>query len=165
MLALHIPEPTNDHDLYYRNRNQWLLASRGYFGGHVPHDLHNAVKTSEGRQIVIDAIDSLMDVLAKAPPMLNGPTLDVLGIDGTFHDGFDTRRLIEVGNAFKDSLAGRITCTAESTDFMPGSKWIDEPTDPRERRRRAALKWTINRRRPVSLDVRRQSHAIVCHSR
>jgi hypothetical protein len=67
-----------------------------------------------------------MAALAKSPPVLNGPTLDLLGIDGTFCDGFETRRLIEVGNAFKDLLAGQITCTVESRDFMPGSKQTDE---------------------------------------
>lgn len=122
LLSLHIPEPTSNHDTHYRIRNQWLLASRGCSGGHVPHDLSNAVSTPEGRQIVMDAIVSLMDALAEAPPVLNGPTLDLLGIDGTFQDGLETRRLTEVGSAFKDLLAGRITCTVESTDFMPGSK-------------------------------------------
>jgi hypothetical protein len=121
LLALHIPEPTSEHETSYRIRNQWLLASRGYFGGHVPHDLHDAVSTIEGRGIVIDAITSLMDALAKAPPELNGPTLDLLGIDGTFSNGFQTRRLIDVGDAFLDLLAGKLTCTVESTEFMPGS--------------------------------------------
>lgn len=63
-----------------------------------------------------------MDALAKAPPVLNGSTLDLLRIDGTFHNGFQTRRLIDVGNAVRDLLAGKITCTVESTEFMPGSK-------------------------------------------
>ena len=121
LLALHIAEPTSNHETSYRIRNQWLLASRGYFGGHVPHDLCNAVSTMEGRGIVMDSIKSLMDALAKAPPELNGPTLDLLGIDGAFHNGFQTRRLIDVGNAFRDLLAGKITCTVESTEFMPGS--------------------------------------------
>ena len=121
LLALHIPEPTSAHETSYRIRNQWLLASRGYFGGHVPHDLHSAVSTPEGRDIVMKAIESLMDALAKGPPRLNGPTLDVLGIDGTFRDELPTQRLIDIGNAFRDLLAGKITCTVESTEFMPGS--------------------------------------------
>lgn len=121
LLALHIPEPTSEHETSSRIRNQWLLASRGYFGGHVPHDLHNAVSTMEGRCIVMDAIKSLMDALAKAPPDLNGPTLDLLGIEGTFNNAFQTQRLIEVGNAFRDLLDGKLTCTVESTEFMPGS--------------------------------------------
>ena len=122
LLALHIPEPTTDDETSYRIRNQWLLASRYHFGGCVPHCLDSAISTPGGRAIVLAAIDSLMDRLAKAPPSLNGPTLDLLGCDGTCQDSFETRRLIDVGNAFKDLLAGRITCTVESTDFMPGSK-------------------------------------------
>lgn len=121
LLALHIPEPTTDHETAYRIRNQWLLASRGYFGGHVPHNLHDAVSTEEGRQVVMNAIRSLMDALAKAPPELNGPTLDLLGIGGTFQDGFRTRQLLDVGYAFRDLLDGKIACTVESTEFMPGS--------------------------------------------
>lgn len=122
LLALHIPEPTSAHANYYLIRNQWLLASRGYFGGHVPHDLPSVLSTPKGRQVVIEAIASLMDALAKAPPTLDGATLDLLGLAGTFKAGIETRRLIEVGNAFTELLAGRITCTVESTDFMPGSK-------------------------------------------
>lgn len=57
LLTLHIPEPTTEHETSYRIRNQWLLASRGYFGGHVPHDLHDAVSTPEGRKVVMDAIE------------------------------------------------------------------------------------------------------------
>ena len=122
LLALHIPEPLSDHDVSYRIRNQWLLASRGYFGGHVPHDLHQATATHEGRTIVLAAIASLMDQLAHAPTILNGPTLDLLGIEGNFRDDFETQRLVDVGNAFRDLLDGKITCTVESTAFMPGSK-------------------------------------------
>jgi hypothetical protein len=124
LLALHIPEPTTDDETSYRIRNQWLLASRYNFVGCVPHclDIDIAISTPVGRAIVLAAIDSLMDRLAKAPPSLNGPTLDLLGCDGAFQNSFEARRLIDVGNAFRDLLAGRITCTVESTDFMPGSK-------------------------------------------
>lgn len=41
LLALHLPEPTDEEAeaATLPIRNQWLLASRGYFTGHVPHDL------------------------------------------------------------------------------------------------------------------------------
>jgi hypothetical protein len=121
LLALHISEPTDLNTVAHKIRNQWLLASRGYFGGHVPHDLHNAISTLDGREIVNRAIDSLMSSLATAPPELNGATLNLLGMEGHFQNTITTQRLIDVGNAFRDLLAGNITCTVESTEFMPGS--------------------------------------------
>ena len=121
LLALHIPEPSSDHDVSYRIRNQWLLASRGYFSGHVPHDLHSAMSTEIGRTIILAAIKSLMAELANVPRILDGKTLNLLGIEGTFREGFETYRLIDVGNAFLQLLAGELTCTVESTEFMPGS--------------------------------------------
>ncbi|MFN3160969.1 MAG: hypothetical protein ACE37I_16755 [Rubinisphaera brasiliensis] len=121
LLALHIPEPTSDLEMVYKIRNSWLLASRGCFQGCVPHDLSQATATPVGLQVVKEAISSLMDALADAPALLNGPTLNLLGIDGAFHGEFETARLIEVGRAFEDLLAGKLTCTVESTDWMPGS--------------------------------------------
>jgi hypothetical protein len=62
-----------------------------------------------------------MSSLATAPPELNGATLNLLGMEGHFQNTITTQRLIDVGNAFRDLLAGNITCTVESTEFMPGS--------------------------------------------
>ncbi|XZE53082.1 hypothetical protein SH139x_004802 [Planctomycetaceae bacterium SH139] len=70
----------------------------------------------------MDAIKYPIDALAKAPPVLNGPTLDLLRIDATFHNGFQARRLIGFGNSVRDLLAGEITCTVESIEFMLGTK-------------------------------------------
>ena len=78
--------------------------------------------TAEGRGIVIAAIESLMRTLEKSPTRLDGATLDLLGIDGNFVDDFETQKLFDVGTAFLDLLAGRLTCTVESTEFMPGSR-------------------------------------------
>jgi hypothetical protein len=103
LLALHIPEPPNQNSVAYKIRNQWLLASRGYFGGHVPHDLHNAISTSNGRETVHIAIDSLMSSLATAPTELNGATLNLLGIEGHFQNEFPTQRLID-GNRTPEPL-------------------------------------------------------------
>lgn len=121
LLALHVPEPTTDPEVAYRIRNQWLLASKGFFGGCVPHDLPEAVSTAEGRAVVDAAIDSLMSVLATAPDVLDGSTLELLGMEGGVAD-VETRRLIDVGNAFRDLLAGKLSCTVSSTTFMPGSR-------------------------------------------
>ena len=68
LLALHLPEPTNSgqHQATLAIRNQWLLASRGYFGGCVPHGMEEACATPEGRNVVRLAIDSLLSALQRA---------------------------------------------------------------------------------------------------
>ncbi len=121
LLALHIPEPTTNHDVTYQIRNQWLLASRGYFGGHVPHALDEANSTPAGREIVLAAINSLMTALRNAPASLSDSTLALMGMTNCVRGDFETRRLMEIGHAFQDLLAGKLTCTIESTDFMPGT--------------------------------------------
>src|SRR2546423_5830645 len=87
LLALHLPEPTNDgeHQATLKIRNQWLLASRGYFGGCVPHGMEDACATEAGRNVVRMAIDSLLAALDRAPTPLDANTLDLLGIEyGSF---------------------------------------------------------------------------------
>jgi hypothetical protein len=65
LLALHLPEPTDsgEHQGTLEIRNQWLLASRGYFVGCVPHGMEDAYVTQEGRTVVRTAIDSLLAAL------------------------------------------------------------------------------------------------------
>jgi hypothetical protein len=62
LLALHLPEPTDsgEHQATLDIRNRWLLASRGYFIGCVPHDMEDACATKAGRDVVRIAIDSLL---------------------------------------------------------------------------------------------------------
>ena len=80
LLALHLPEPTDSgqHRATLAIRNQWLLASRGYFGGCVPHGMEEACATPEGRNVVRDAIDSLLGALQRASAPLDAGTLDLL---------------------------------------------------------------------------------------
>ena len=124
LLALHIKDPRRGEASVSREiRDNWLLASRGYFVGCVPTDLDEAVATAEGKRIVLDAIDSLMTALQKGPPMLDRDTLNILGTEGgTWASGdFEVSRLIEVGNAFRALIAGEIKTGASSTEFWPGS--------------------------------------------
>ena len=87
-----------------------------------------AVSTGEGRDMVIRAINSLIDKLEKGPEMLDRGILNLLGIEGlTFTSDFESRRLIEVGNAFLALIAGQIQADASSTEFMPGSN-VSEPS-------------------------------------
>ena len=99
-----------------------LLASRGYFGGCIPHKLEETLSTADGRAIALRAIDSVKAALEAGPALLDHGTLNLLGFyEGNFVRGVETSRLIEVANAFKDLIAGRIECDVTSTAFMPGS--------------------------------------------
>lgn len=125
LLALHLEDPAKEQTDVVRNiRDNWLLASRGYFGGHVPTDLEEAVSTSEGRAAVVGAIESLTRALRKAPAKLDHKTLNVFGFEGGgFNGDIERERLLEIAQAFLDLIAGKIQCDATSTEFMPGC-WV-----------------------------------------
>jgi len=124
LLALHLPEPTNDgeHQTTLAIRNQWLLASRGYFTGCVPHGMEDACSTHEGKAVVRSAIDALLAALQRTKLPLAADTLNLLGIEAQFSDPIEREWLEDVAYAFLDLLDGKVSCDASSTDVMPGSK-------------------------------------------
>jgi hypothetical protein len=124
LLALHLPEPTDsgEHQATLKIRNQWLLASRGYFGGCVPHRMEDACATQEGRVVVRTAIDSLLAALQHTKPALDPDTLNLLGIEGQFTTPIERKWLQDIGHAFLDLLDAKISCVPSSTEVMPGSK-------------------------------------------
>jgi len=124
LLALHLEDPAKDQAHVVRTiRDNWLLASRGYFGGHVPTDLEAAVSTEEGRAAVVTAIESVMRTLKKAPAKLDHQTLNVLGFEGgEFTGDIEREQLLEIAAAFLDLIAGKIQSDATSTAFMPGCR-------------------------------------------
>lgn len=124
LLSLHLPEPNDygEHVATTEIRNRWLLASRGYFGGCVPHDMESACSTSEGRQVVRLAIDSLLTALNRSDASLDGRTLDLLGIEGIQFNDIGRDCLNDIARAFLDLLDDKIKSTAASTEIMPGSK-------------------------------------------
>ena len=123
LLALHIEDPTDSASTACTIRDNWLLASRGYFGGCVPVDLEGAVSTAEGRALVVAAIESLLRALTRAPEKFDHRTLNLLGFEGSeFTHDLESERLIEIGNAFLALIAGDIHSDATSTEFMPGSR-------------------------------------------
>jgi hypothetical protein len=74
LLALQIEDPVS-HDpergaLIRRIRDQWLLASRGYFNGCVPHGFPEAVETDAGGDIVRRAVLAAASALERAPNAL-----------------------------------------------------------------------------------------------
>jgi hypothetical protein len=125
LLALHLPEPTDsgEHHATLKIRNQWLLASRGYFIGCVPHGLEDACITQEGKAVVRMAIASLLAALQQVGMPLDAATLNLLGIEGVqFTAPIERKWLLDFGDAFLDLLDGKIACVPSSTDIMPGSK-------------------------------------------
>jgi len=127
LLALHVPEPNrDDSEIVQRTthsiRDGWLLNSRGYFNGFVSAGLVDAVATTEGTDVVRSAIASLRKALLQLPPKLNKDVLNLLGFEYlTFLEDVETRRLVDIADAFLELLDGKITDTASSTARMPGS--------------------------------------------
>jgi hypothetical protein len=123
LLALHIEDPTETGSVAAKIRDQWLLASRGYFNGCVPDGLEEAVVTQEGAALVRAALHSLLGALAVAPSHLGKDVFNLMGFTGgEFTRDIETRRLIEVGHAFLDLLDGKIAAGPEDSSFMPGSR-------------------------------------------
>lgn len=129
LLSLHLPEPTNagENSATTNIRNKWLLASRGYFNGCVPHEMEFACSTPDGMHVVRKAIESLMAKLHESDSELDARTLNLLGNDGYQYVDISRDRLIDIGFAFIDLLEGRIVKTSHSTDVMPGSKPYARP--------------------------------------
>jgi hypothetical protein len=122
LLVLHIEDPSEAGGGVRQIRDQWLLASRVHFNGCVPVCLEEAVSTEEGHDIVVQAINSLLDALAKSPEILDHRVLNLLGFHNPWEKDVASWRLTEVGNAFLDLIAGKIKSDARSTEFMPGCR-------------------------------------------
>ena len=121
LLALHVEDPVKSGSIATKIRDQWLLASRGYFIGCVPDGLEDAVATPGGEEIVRKAIHSILKSLQAAPKQLNSDVLNLIGIEGgEFNADIDTWRLIEVGQAFVSLLDGKIVTDASNSDFYAG---------------------------------------------
>ena len=121
-LALHVEDPIDSGSPATTIRDQWLLASRGYFTGCVPDGLEEAVSTREGDRLVRSAIGSLMESLKSAPPGLHRGVLNLMGFGGPdIGVDVETWRLVEVGHAFLDLLDGKITTGPSDPTLMPGS--------------------------------------------
>jgi hypothetical protein len=129
LLALHLPEPTDVGETARTPtaqgaaaiRDQWLLASRGYFNGCVPHGMGDACLTEDGRAVVRAAIEGLLTSLQQSEAPLDAATLNLFGMQGSFERPIERKWLREVGYAFVDLLDGKITGLASSAEVMPGS--------------------------------------------
>jgi hypothetical protein len=124
LLSLHLPEPTDagENVATTEIRNRWLLASRGYFNGFVPHNMEFACSSAEGTGVVRAAIESFLESLNQSDAPLDSETLNLLSIEGgKFTTPIDRQVLRDVAYAFLDLLDGKIHDTAKSTKVMPGS--------------------------------------------
>jgi hypothetical protein len=121
LLALHVEDPVETGVVATKIRDQWLLASRGYFNGCVPHGVEEAASTAEGAALVRVAINSLLQALATAPSHLGEDVFNLMGFSGSFARDIEAHRLVEVGRAFLDLLDGKITTGPSDSCFMPGS--------------------------------------------
>jgi hypothetical protein len=123
LLALHLPEPTDggENSATPNIRDQWLLASRGYFTGCVPHGLEDACILNGGKAAMRSAIASVLGALQSTDAPLEPATLNLLGIEGHFTRPIERIWLSDIGNAFLDLLDGNVTCDSSSAEIMPGS--------------------------------------------
>jgi hypothetical protein len=122
LASLHIDDPYPSGGVAATIRDQWLLASRGYFGGCVPDGLEEALSTAEGEALVRSAFGSLLKALASAPEFLGKDVFNLMGFSHcSFKGDIETRRLIEVGNAFLNLIDGKITTGPGDTPLYPGS--------------------------------------------
>lgn len=122
-LALHVEDPVESCSLANQIRDQWLLASRGFFTGCVPEGLEEAVSTPEGDNLVRAAIGSLLESLRSAPPHPSKDVLNLMGFTGgVFTADIETWRLVEVGQAYLALLDGKVTTGPSEVSFMPGCR-------------------------------------------
>ena len=125
LLALHLPEPADsgEHAATPAIRDRWLLASRGYFVGCIPHAMEEACADEAGRRAVRSAIDSLLAALGKSDVPLDAGTLNLLGVEGgEFCAALERWRLRDIAHALLDLLDGKIHATAAQMDIQPGSR-------------------------------------------
>ena len=103
--ALHIEDSNENNSEAHSIRDNWLLASRGYFTGCVPHNIEKVISTKNGNKIVINAIHSLLSVLKKAPDKLDMHVLNLMGC-GEWQLNVETIKLIEMSEAILDLING-----------------------------------------------------------
>lgn len=125
LAALHLEDQVDDHSAVHTIRNEWLLASRGFFGGAIPFHLADNIATPEGRQAVVDAIHALQTELKKSPAQLEHSVLNLLGIAGSFRGPLESVQLVEIGESLLALIDGRQFGSAADSAFMPGFRRSD----------------------------------------
>jgi hypothetical protein len=120
LLALHIKEPSEQDRLPAEIRDDWLLASRGFFVGCVPVMLDKHLSAASGKEVVVSTINSLKSALQKVGPVISKDALNLFGfVDSTWTKDFETHKLIEVADVFLELIDGKITQTCDSARLIP----------------------------------------------
>jgi hypothetical protein len=129
LLALHIPDPASsrtaaaeDERIALSIRDGWLLASRGWFLGCVPHGLEDAADTDAGMAVVRTALTALLAALTHMPDGMPGGVGTLLGIEGIYTEDIPIWRLRACAKALQDLLDGRIATTSRDSVVIPGPK-------------------------------------------
>jgi hypothetical protein len=122
LVSLHIEDPKEAASAAHKIRDGWLFASRGYCTGFCPVDLEEHTNTSEGKTIVLAAIESLLKALKDGPTTLDKDVLNILGMSGEFTQNFESARLIDVGESFAALIHGHSFGGPGSGSPMPGSR-------------------------------------------
>lgn len=122
LVSLHIDDPKEDDSINSIIRDQWLLASKGFFIGCIPVNLEEFIKIDEAKTIILNAIESLLKKLVVSPKKLDKNVINLLGLNGDIPADIETWRLVEISNAFIDLINGKIYKSIRKTEFMPGSK-------------------------------------------
>jgi hypothetical protein len=120
LAALHLEDQVDDHSTVHTIRNEWLLASRGFFGGAVPFHLAENIATPDGRKAVVDAINSLQNELKNNLTDLQPSVLNLLGIAGKFMGHVESAQLAEVGKSMLALIDGQRFGSAADSSFEPG---------------------------------------------
>ncbi|MED5523772.1 MAG: hypothetical protein VX447_03340 [Pseudomonadota bacterium] len=119
--ALHIEDQVEDQSEIHSIRNEWLLASRGYFNGAVALNLMKNISTPIGKAAVLKAIRSLASSLKSGPKALDKDTINLLGFSSNYLENIEVSRLIEVCDCFEALIAGKRFGPSSETKIMPGS--------------------------------------------
>ena len=122
LLALHVQSNLDQSAPEMVAREEWLLQSECHAPGFVVADLDRVARDQNAKQKVVSAIGRLLSMLEKHARMLEPATINLLGLSIAWSHPIETSRLLEIGNAFLDLFAGKITTGADSTEFMPGSQ-------------------------------------------
>ena len=111
LAALQILEPGSDRsdqerDITLEIRNQWLLASMGFFNGCVPDGIDQFSKSDIGRRVMQEACAKLLKRLLRCGPTLSKDMIYLLGIEGEPFGDQPTWKMIEMSQAIDDLLNG-----------------------------------------------------------
>ncbi|MFD1986181.1 hypothetical protein ACFSOZ_27425 [Mesorhizobium newzealandense] len=122
LLALNLESKPDRADPVMLLRDEWLWQSETEIVGTMDAHLDGAAGDAATKAAVVAAIERLLKALSRHGDELPASTMNLLGFTNSWGLDYQTKGLVEVGNAFLALLAGKIDSEANSTEFMPGSR-------------------------------------------